>query len=433
VSMAATPIGMPKLGMTMREGRVVAWPLPLGAHVAKGAIVLVIESEKAEVEVESPAAGYLRHVYVEADRTVPCGTLLAALTASPGEPFDADAFRREHDRPERATPEPVPRRLGSAPAAPVASGSGVPVTPAARVLAKRHGVDVAKVGGSGPQGRITREDVEAYVAARERLVAVGGGVALEVFVQGSGDVVVLVPGFGSDVGMFAALVPPLATGHRVVGVNPRGIGLSDAPDEPAYDVATVAREVLAAAGAASHVVGASLGAAVAVEAALTAPERVRSLTLITPFVEASARLLAVLDAWCRVAAAASAPTLAAMLLPWLFSADFLGDERARGRALRGLTEMVARIPPASLPRHAAGLRAWSGRRAADLARLAVPTLVVAGTDDLLTPDAREVADAIPGARFLAIGGAGHAVALETPDAVGAVVLEHLCAGARATW
>ena len=79
--MSATPIGMPKLGMTMTEGRVVAWPVPLGGRVEKGAVVLVIESEKAEIEIEAPAAGHLRHVYVPEDRTVPCGTLLAALTS----------------------------------------------------------------------------------------------------------------------------------------------------------------------------------------------------------------------------------------------------------------------------------------------------------------------------------------------------------------
>ena len=82
MSEAPTPIAMPKLGMTMTEGRVVEWPTPLGARVEKGAVVLVIESEKSEVEIESPAAGVLRHVYVEPDQTVPCGTLLAALTAT---------------------------------------------------------------------------------------------------------------------------------------------------------------------------------------------------------------------------------------------------------------------------------------------------------------------------------------------------------------
>jgi pimeloyl-ACP methyl ester carboxylesterase len=299
------------------------------------------------------------------------------------------------------------------------------VTPAARAFAKQRGIDVVKVTGTGPQGRVTREDVETYVAARERLVAAGGGVSLEVLAQGAGDPVVLVPGFGSDVGMFARLAPVLAGRHRVLGVNPRGVGLSDAPEDDVYDLTTVAREVLAVAGQSVHLVGASLGAAVAIEAALLAPERVRSLTLITPFVEVDGRLLAVLAAWCRVAAEASPATLAAMLLPWLFSSEFLADARARERTVRGLTEMVARVPAVSLPRYAAGLRAWSGRRRPDLSRLAAPTLVVVGVEDLLTPDARAVADAISGARFVAVGGAGHAVALETPEAVDAAMREHI--------
>jgi pyruvate dehydrogenase E2 component (dihydrolipoamide acetyltransferase) len=73
----ATPIGMPKLGMTMKEGKVVAWPVAVGGRVEKGAPVVVIESEKAEVEIEAAASGVLRHVYVEAGDTVPCGTLSA--------------------------------------------------------------------------------------------------------------------------------------------------------------------------------------------------------------------------------------------------------------------------------------------------------------------------------------------------------------------
>ncbi|NNL84588.1 MAG: hypothetical protein HKP27_03000, partial [Myxococcales bacterium] len=87
---------MPKLGMSMEEGRVVAWPLPLGSAVAKGETVLIIESEKAEVEIEATAAGVLRHIYVEPDETVPCGSLLAALTESADSTFDAEAFHAEH-------------------------------------------------------------------------------------------------------------------------------------------------------------------------------------------------------------------------------------------------------------------------------------------------------------------------------------------------
>jgi len=202
--------------------------------------------------------------------------------------------------------------------------------------------------------------------------------------------------------------------------------MSDAPDEPVYALATVAREVLAVAATEPvHVVGASLGAAVAIEMALAAPERVRSLTLITPFLEIGARLDAVLDAWCLVAAEATPPALAAMLLPWLVSAEHLVDERARRRSLRGLAEMVARVPAAVLPRYAAGLRAWSGRPASELGRVGVRTFVVAAGDDLLTPDATEVADAIPDARCATIGAAGHAVVLEAPAQVGALLADWL--------
>ena len=75
-------IAMPKLGMTMQEGTVVEWHVAVGAPVTKGQILLSIESEKAEIEIEAPATGVLRHIYVEQGATVPCGTPLAALTES---------------------------------------------------------------------------------------------------------------------------------------------------------------------------------------------------------------------------------------------------------------------------------------------------------------------------------------------------------------
>jgi pyruvate dehydrogenase E2 component (dihydrolipoamide acetyltransferase) len=93
----ATPVRMPKLGMSMREGTVVDWPRATGDAVAKGEVLLVIESEKAEVEVEATASGVLAHIYVEVGQTVPCGTLLAALVEDAGEAFDAEAFRAEQD------------------------------------------------------------------------------------------------------------------------------------------------------------------------------------------------------------------------------------------------------------------------------------------------------------------------------------------------
>jgi pyruvate dehydrogenase E2 component (dihydrolipoamide acetyltransferase) len=96
----ATAISMPRLGMTMEEGMVVEWPFSVGDRVEKGEAVLIIESEKAEVEIEAPAEGFLRHIYVEEGDTVPCGSLLGAITETADEPFDAEAFQSAKAQPE---------------------------------------------------------------------------------------------------------------------------------------------------------------------------------------------------------------------------------------------------------------------------------------------------------------------------------------------
>jgi pimeloyl-ACP methyl ester carboxylesterase len=270
---------------------------------------------------------------------------------------------------------------------------------------------------------VTKQDVEAHAAARERLVKVAGGVALEVLCEGAGDPVCFLPGFGTDASSFALQTRALAERHAVIAIHARGVGLSDAPDADACTVAQAAADAAAVleakAGGPAHVVGASLGAAAALELALAHPERVRSLALITPFVTASARLLAVTDAWSRVAAEASPATLARMLAPWLFGEALLGDAAARERTLRGLAASVARVPAATLGCAAAGLAAWSGTRAAALATLRVPTLVLAAGADLLTPDGEALAKEIPGARCVVVPGAGHALAVEAGDLVSA--------------
>jgi len=426
---------MPRLGMTMEEGTVVEWPLAVGATVEKGQVVLVIESEKSEVEIEAPASGVLRHVYVEVGATVPCGTLLGAMTASSEEAFDVDAFRRAEDRPEAprgataGLQVKAPAALGAARSEPAPASARKAIAPAARAAARQHDVDAEQVPGSGPGGRVTREDVLAYVAAREALVEVAPGVRVEVLASGEGEAVMLLPGLGTDVSAFARQTPELSRHFRVLGVNPRGTGLSDAPEESVTSVATLAADAAAAAPGPLHLVGASLGAAVALELALREPERVRSLCLVTPFVEASPRLLAVADAWARLAAEAKPETLAAALLPWLFSPHFLADEAQADRTRRGLAQTLARVRPATLSRMAAGIRAWSGSRNGELSRLRAKTLVVGAGGDLLTPDAAAIADAIPGATALLVPDAGHAVALEAPEAVNRALLAHLGVGA----
>lgn len=430
--MAGIAIAMPRLGMTMEEGTVVEWPVPVGTLVAKGETVLIIETEKAESEIEAIASGVFRHAFVEPGETVPCGTLLGALSEDADQPFDADEFAAAYvpppgmEPPEESAPPAAPVTAGSAasPASGPASERKA-VAPAARALAKKLELDVDLVPGTGPNSRVTKDDVEAFAAARERLVTVEEGVGLEVLREGEGDPVVLLPGFGTDVSSFALQTPALAGSFEVIGVNPRGVGSSDAPEADVYDVARAAQDVAAVLDGKTHVVGASLGAATAIELALQRPDLVRSLTLITPFVEATPRLAAFADAWARVATESSPETVAAFLAPWLFGDGLLGDDAARGRTLRGLAQSVRRIPAPTLSRAAAGMSAWSGSRSADLPNIESPTLVLVAGADLLTPGGEAVAAAIPKAGCEVIAGCGHALAIEAAEDVNRLLLAHL--------
>ena len=430
----ATPIAMPKLGITMEEGTIVEWPRAIGDHVEKGEVVLVIESEKAEVEIEASASGYVRHLYAEVGDTLECGAILGAITESAEEDFDPTAFAAEaskasEEKPRRARPAvsrptAVPRPAG------MAARDGRPrPTPAARVKARALGVELERVGGTGPGGRVTRRDVEEWAERRSRLVTVADGVGLDVLRSGAGAPVVLLPGFGTDVSVFARQIPAWSEGFEVLAVNPRGVAGSDAPDGEIYPIAQAASDAAGIASGPAHVVGASLGAAVALELALAHPERVRSLTLITPFVESGGRLDAVAQSWSRLAGAVPSDELARTLLPWFFSVAALAEEADRERLVRGLGKTLAQVPAATLARVQAGMQDWSGSRLADLATLAVPTLVVIAGADLLTPDGETISAAIPGAKTLVVPGAGHAVTIEAPEEVAEAVRAHVVAHA----
>ncbi len=417
-----TPIAMPSLGMTMREGTVVEWRARPGDRVEKGEVLLLIESEKAEVEIEAPAAGFVRALLVAPGATVPCGTVLAVLTAGPDEAFDPAAFARPSERVAEAAPRPDVVGA-SRPAA-----AEAPATPAARKLAKDHGLELAQLRGSGPGGRITREDVEAVLERLATRVTVREGLALERPVAGEGPPVLLLPGFGTDVSAYARQIPALSARFRVFALNPRGVGLSDAPQSERYAIPEAADDAAAAVGEPVHVVGASLGAAVALELALRHPGRVRSLVLVTPFRRASGRLRAVLDAWTALAAAVAPEVLARAIVPWLFSSTTLEDDGRRARAVRGFAETAARVPAATLERAAAGLKDW-GIPDTELRRISLPTTVLAAEQDLLTPDSSALAAALPGARLVTLRGTGHGCLLEAPEAANEALLAHLAASA----
>lgn len=155
-----TKLLAPRLGEGVDEITVVKWLKREGDPVAEYEPLLEIETDKVITEVPSPAQGVLLKILVAENTTVHVGTLLAWI-GQPGE-----ALADEHAAaPETPAPVAAPTAQAAEPAAPAGRLSGF-VSPVVRKLAAEHGLDLSQIQGTGLGGRITREDVERYLAAR---------------------------------------------------------------------------------------------------------------------------------------------------------------------------------------------------------------------------------------------------------------------------
>ncbi|MFQ5340475.1 MAG: dihydrolipoamide acetyltransferase family protein [Anaerolineae bacterium] len=163
----ATKVAMPKLGMAMKQGTLLQWLKSEGDRVEQGDLIAEIESEKITTQVEAPASGIL-HPVAEEGQALPVGGLIAWITA-PGESVPV----AEETGP--AEVEVVEQPVGTAKAAapPGEKKEFVPASPIARRMAREHGIDLAQVEGTGPQGRVTREDVDRAIQAAEAAPARG--------------------------------------------------------------------------------------------------------------------------------------------------------------------------------------------------------------------------------------------------------------------
>ena len=164
----AISIVMPALEMAQENGKLVSWLKKEGESVAKGEPLLEIETDKAVMEVEAPGDGILAGIKAQPGDVIPVGHTIAWLVR-PGEAPPAGTSPTESARPipsGPAAPAPV------AAASPQPAGAAVKISPKARRLAKEHGVDLARVHGSGPGGEILGTDILALVQAKTETVPV---------------------------------------------------------------------------------------------------------------------------------------------------------------------------------------------------------------------------------------------------------------------
>ncbi|KAJ8521456.1 hypothetical protein ONZ45_g1875 [Pleurotus djamor] len=176
---ALSQFNMPAMSPTMTEGGIASWKKKEGEAFAAGDVLLEIETDKATIDVEAQDDGIMAKIIVQdGSKGVKVGSPIAILAEDGDDLAGADAFASQASsqassepkedkpspppKPEAPTPEPVESKPKSESKPELASGDRIFASPIAKKIALERGIPLSKVKGTGPDGRIIREDVESY-------------------------------------------------------------------------------------------------------------------------------------------------------------------------------------------------------------------------------------------------------------------------------
>ena len=241
------------------------------------------------------------------------------------------------------------------------------------------------------------------------------------------DAVLMIQGLGADISGWAFQRLVFATRHRVVALDNRGAGRSAKPAGP-YALTQMADDALAVLDAAgierAHVVGASMGGAIAQILAIRHPERVASLVLACTSCRNQAWRRQLLESWMHIAATDGMHALGRSAMRWLVGPRSL---RRFAPALGLVGPMLFGAPAAGFVSQCEAILAAPDSMIDALGSITAPTLVVVGNQDILTPrgDSEELAERIPGAELVVIAGAAHGLMVEHATTFNRVVLDFL--------
>lgn len=294
-------VTMPRLDQDMEEGRIAAWLKSEGDFVSKGDVLFEIETDKAAVEVEAEAEGYLHHILTGAEQSAPVDGTVAWLYGEGEEVGDAPAASADVPAPVveqavaavAATREPFARSTAVDSREQRSPAGRKSATPAARNAARALGLSVAELVGTGPGGRVQKSDVLFRDARRDTprddtppvhpeqepgdlsVISTGGGELLPV---------VMIHGFMADASGWEKLAGPLGGKRRVHRVELPCHGRS--PNRKIRDFAALASDIRKTIDALDldrfHLIGHSLGAALAIAVTDTRPRNIETLTLLSP-------------------------------------------------------------------------------------------------------------------------------------------------------
>jgi 3-oxoadipate enol-lactonase len=239
--------------------------------------------------------------------------------------------------------------------------------------------------------------------------------------------VVMIQGLGADKNLWIPQRWALASRYRTIALDNRGAGRSDKPRGP-YSLMQMVDDTIAVmqhAGAEdAHVVGASMGGVIAQILALRYPDRVRSLTLACTACQQHPWRQDLLSEWSQVASTRGMRAMTSTAARWTIGP----------RSLRRISPAIGWLGPLALSRPTHAFAAQVGAilgapedLAGELSRIDVPTLVMVGNQDILTPrgDAEELAERIPTAELVVISGAAHGFMIEHASTFNRILLEFL--------
>lgn len=432
----ATIVKMPKWGLTMTVGTVTDWLCEEGAEVSEGEAIFTVETEKAVNDVEAPADGILIKIVANQGAEVPVSGAVAII-AAPGESVSESELAA-------LIADASPRTSGQATGvAAVAGGrtarvaarddSGrVNASPAARRLAQELGIDLGAVEATGPDGRITSDDVgRAATAARldptprEERITLADGRELNVLLAGAGEgpPLVFLHGLGGSQSTWQVVLGDLVATHRVAAIDLPGHGSSDKSAGADYSPAGLSAAVDEAMSTLGFsrpiVVGHSLGGALALRIASEHPERVSGVVAIN-----SAGLGETINGELTALMAGPAGTETARGLLQLFYDD------QKLVADRGVSEMAQmQLADGAWPaQQAVANAAFAGDRQLDAIRIdpervPVPVLLVWGEQDCVLPlgQAVDVLSRFADAALTVVRGSGHVPQVENATRTAQVI------------
>ncbi|QKV20027.1 alpha/beta fold hydrolase [Oricola thermophila] len=405
-------------GEYMESVVVVEWKHQPGDKVDAGEVVVVVETAKAASEIEADHSGYLAEVFYRPGEEAPIGAVLGNISDEKPDVAEQPVQSRAatpHAQASASASQPATEQPAHAAAVAVRSpGSRIVASPLARRVARERGIDLARIAGSGPRGRIRLRDLDDAAAVQPSAPSIAAATDRMP--------VVFLHGFGADKSSWSRVVPLIDRSVEPVLVDLPGHGSSTHAPEANFEavVTAVAEELEGRGITRAHFVGHSLGGAVALATWGLGRIAVNSMCLIAPaglgpeinggFIDGliNARSVPSLEPWLDVMTGhdfALPDGYAQVLLRQWQQADTQAKLRHMaagifpdGTQSMGLTDLLADLP--------------------------VPAKIIWGLGDRIIPSAH--AFHAPGTVALhLLKGAGHVPQLETPQVTARLINELL--------